>query len=40
MLKTGIANGTVITLREEGSAQVAGGQVAIIPAWKWALLGM
>ena len=40
MLKTGIANGTVITLREEGSAQVAGGQIAIIPAWKWALLGM
>ena len=40
MLKTGIANGTVITLREEGSVQVAGGQVAIIPAWKWALLGM
>lgn len=40
MLKTGVLRGTVITLREEGTEQTAAGQVDIIPAWKWALLGV
>ena len=39
MEKTGIEQGTVITLNEEGTEQTAAGSVDIIPAWKWSLLG-
>ena len=38
MLKTGISQGTVIALREEGSERTSAGQIDIIPAWKWALV--
>lgn len=39
MLNTGISQGTVIALREEGIEQTSAGQINVIPAWKWALMG-
>ena len=29
--------GTIITLREQGEISSEAGQIAIVPAWKWAL---
>ena len=29
--------GTIITLREQGEIPSEAGQIAIVPAWKWAL---
>ncbi|MBS5450241.1 MAG: ATP-binding protein [Coriobacteriia bacterium] len=37
MTQTGVAAGTIITLRENGSVTNDGGTIRIIPAWKWAL---
>lgn len=37
MEKTGVARGTVVTLRERGSEKNAVGMVAIVPAWRWML---
>lgn len=39
MGKTGMAEGTVITLREEGTASLEHGAARIVPAWKWTLTG-
>lgn len=39
MSKTGIKEGTIITLREEAIEHFEDGSVAhIVPAWKWSLL--
>ena len=38
MARTGVGEGTVVTLREEGVEETSAGPVAIVPAWKWALL--
>ena len=38
MEKTGVAQGTVITLREEASITTEHGTITVIPAWKWSLL--
>jgi hypothetical protein len=37
MKETGCGNATVVTLRDEGSAEVGGRQVRIVPAWRWLL---
>ncbi|OZG59729.1 ATPase AAA [Bifidobacterium lemurum] len=39
MRRTGLTEGTIITLREEGGETTEAGRIRIIPAWKWALLG-
>lgn len=38
MTVTKVRTGTVITLREEDSLEGAYGTIAVVPAWKWALL--
>lgn len=38
MKATRADEGTVITLREEGSAEMPEGHIDIVPAWKWMLL--
>lgn len=35
--ETACENATVVTLREEGSAEVGGRTVRIVPAWRWLL---
>ena len=38
MGRTGMPNGVVITLREDGEAVLESGRrVRIVPAWKWSL---
>lgn len=37
MQRTELAQGTIITLREEGAETTNAGDIRIIPAWKWAL---
>ena len=34
---TGLAEGTLVTLREEGEIAVGPGTVHVVPAWKWFL---
>jgi len=34
---TSCERATLVTLREEGTAEVAGGSVRIVPAWRWLL---
>lgn len=35
--ETGAENATIVTLRDEGSAEVEGLQIRIVPAWRWLL---
>jgi uncharacterized protein len=37
MQETSCERATLVTLREEGSAEMAGRQVRIVPAWRWLL---
>lgn len=37
MAATGLARGTIVTLREEGALETEAGAIAIVPAWKWCL---
>ncbi|MFL6200034.1 MAG: DUF4143 domain-containing protein [Thermoanaerobaculia bacterium] len=37
MKETACEKATVVTLREEGSAEVGGRPVRIVPAWRWLL---
>ncbi len=37
MAATGISEGTVVTLREEGTVESNAGAIHIVPAWKWFL---
>lgn len=37
MQETSCEKATLVTLREEGSADVTGGSVRIVPAWRWLL---
>ena len=39
MEETHIKHAAIITLREEGRLVRAGGEIQILPAWKWALCG-
>ncbi len=36
---TGLSEGSIVTLRKEGTAPAEHGQIHIIPAWKWFLTG-
>ena len=38
MKVTGVREGTIVTLREEGRLEEACGSITIVPAWKWALM--
>ncbi|WP_080797565.1 ATP-binding protein [Arabiibacter massiliensis] len=37
MARLGLENGTIVTLREEGTVAAEHGTIRMIPAWKWAL---
>ena len=37
MVELQIERATLVTLREEGSERMAGGEVRIVPAWRWLL---
>ena len=37
MVETACEKATVITLREEGAAEVGDRKVPIVPAWRWLL---
>ncbi|MBR3313052.1 MAG: hypothetical protein IKG18_02820 [Atopobiaceae bacterium] len=37
MTRTGVDEGTVVTLRESGDVRLASGVAHVIPAWRWFL---
>lgn len=39
MRRAGLCEGTIITLREQGTVESDAGSIRLVPAWKWSLVG-